>query len=436
MLSLNFGILPKRLNRARRCILICSLAIFVLTTGLGCTDQRDHDLSPSSAVSPVVLDPNSSTFVRGLRALLVHLRSGDTAALGKAVADLDAAGTHEPSSSPSRKLRVKRGLYRALAHERNGSNRQRDELIRAGVFSMETYRFIFHGGLARLEDVIRMQLQQEDDAHLRYLRQALGRHARDSGGVHPRRLAALVPRYLKAVPLDPACPAQGYAGRYGLLGGGRFYSLPPCAWFELGGKKARRKVYDTAEEYRIFTRVMGDDLDRRRLGILPQLLKLSGVKKGDVVADVGAGPGLFSWPLAEVVGPTGKVYAADTNRGVLSYLRFAATRKPGLKVQPHPCDTEDVKLPRGTVDVAFVIQTYLTMISADADDPLWFKEELEPWLTSIRDALRSGGRLVIQDRLDRIPPATLRRHLGKVGFRHQHTETMKGRQFMVVFVKP
>ena len=170
--------------------------------------------------------------------------------------------------------------------------------------------------------------------------------------------------------------------------------------------------------------------------MLPRLVKLAGLKKGDVVADVGAGPGLFSWPLAEVVAPAGKVYAVEKNRSVLAYLRFAAARKQGRNVQPHLCAVDDVKLPAGTVDVAFVIQTYHTMVSADADDQLWFQEELQPWLASIRGALRSGGRLVIQDSQDRIPPATLRRHLDKVGFRHQQTETLEGHQQVAVFVKP
>src|SRR6266446_1859019 len=36
-----------------------------------------------------------------------------------------------------------------------------------------------------------------------------------------------------------------------------------------------------------------------------------GITKGDVVADIGAGVGYFTWRMAERVGPAGKVYAND-----------------------------------------------------------------------------------------------------------------------------
>ncbi len=402
----------------------------------GCTDPRDRDLPPPVKVKPVRLAPGGDVFVRGLRALLAHVETGDAAALTRAVSALDDAARPRAARPWSRELRVKRGLYQALAHERSGRNQLRDRMVAAGLFTLETYRFKFHGALARLEDVLRMQLQQEDDASLRYLRQALARYGQENGGLHPRTLDSLVPAYIKAVPRDPACPNRGYARRYALLGGGRFYTLPPCSRFERAGASTSRKVYDTEEEYRVYSTVIGADMDRRRLRTLPRLVKLARLSPGHVAADVGAGPGLFSWPLAEVVGSTGKVYAAEINRSVTAYLRYVAARKPKLKVVPHRCTPADVKLPAGTVDVAFVIQTYHTMVSADPGDQLWFKEELKPWLGSIRRALKPGGRLVIQESADRVAPGTVRRHLGKVGLRHQQTETVAGGEFIAVFVKP
>jgi 2-polyprenyl-3-methyl-5-hydroxy-6-metoxy-1,4-benzoquinol methylase len=46
-----------------------------------------------------------------------------------------------------------------------------------------------------------------------------------------------------------------------------------------------------------------------------------GLKKGDVVADIGAGVGYFSWRMAERVGPTGKVYANDIQPRMLDQLK-------------------------------------------------------------------------------------------------------------------
>ena len=45
------------------------------------------------------------------------------------------------------------------------------------------------------------------------------------------------------------------------------------------------------------------------------------LKKGDIVADIGAGVGYFSWRMAERVGPTGKVYANDIQPGMLEQLK-------------------------------------------------------------------------------------------------------------------
>ncbi len=42
---------------------------------------------------------------------------------------------------------------------------------------------------------------------------------------------------------------------------------------------------------------------------------------GETIADVGAGTGYFSLPLAQAVGPQGKVYAVDAQDEMLALLR-------------------------------------------------------------------------------------------------------------------
>src|ERR1039458_9895939 len=63
--------------------------------------------------------------------------------------------------------------------------------------------------------------------------------------------------------------------------------------------------------------------DPERLLWLPPAAVLGAlaVRPGETIADVGAGTGYFSLPLAKAVGPEGKVYAVDAQAEMLSLLR-------------------------------------------------------------------------------------------------------------------
>src|SRR5689334_8586834 len=45
------------------------------------------------------------------------------------------------------------------------------------------------------------------------------------------------------------------------------------------------------------------------------------IRKGSMVADIGAGAGYFTWRMAERVGPEGAVYAEDIQAGMLELLK-------------------------------------------------------------------------------------------------------------------
>src|SRR6202163_3001483 len=51
-------------------------------------------------------------------------------------------------------------------------------------------------------------------------------------------------------------------------------------------------------------------------GVLSRL----SLKPGMVVADIGAGSGLFTRPLAKAVAPSGKVYAVDIQQDLLDHI--------------------------------------------------------------------------------------------------------------------
>src|SRR5213594_5227976 len=56
-------------------------------------------------------------------------------------------------------------------------------------------------------------------------------------------------------------------------------------------------------------RIQEEDPDR--------MLAALDIKKGSVVADIGAGVGYHVWRIAEIVGPTGKVFGEDIQEGMI-----------------------------------------------------------------------------------------------------------------------
>lgn len=58
-----------------------------------------------------------------------------------------------------------------------------------------------------------------------------------------------------------------------------------------------------------------------------KLLKEAGIQPGFCVLDYGCGPGSYIEPLAELVGPTGKIYALDLHPLAVKKVQKMATRK-------------------------------------------------------------------------------------------------------------
>ena len=86
------------------------------------------------------------------------------------------------------------------------------------------------------------------------------------------------------------------------------------------------------------------------------LVRALKLRRGQVIAEVGSGPGYFTPRLARAVGPTGHVYAIDPEAAVLDVLR---ERLKGVRnVTPVLSREDDPMLPAGRCDVAIIINAY------------------------------------------------------------------------------
>lgn len=88
-----------------------------------------------------------------------------------------------------------------------------------------------------------------------------------------------------------------------------------------------------------------------------EVVKALNLKNGDVVADIGAGTGYFSRPLAKAVAPYGKVYAVDVAADILGYLKERAEKENLRNIVTIVSTEDDPKLPANTVDLAFFCDT-------------------------------------------------------------------------------
>jgi ubiquinone/menaquinone biosynthesis C-methylase UbiE len=82
------------------------------------------------------------------------------------------------------------------------------------------------------------------------------------------------------------------------------------------------------------------------------------VQPGAQVADLGAGGGYFTFRLTDAVGPTGKVYAVDVDKGNLDYIAQRAKEQGYANVETVLAKYDDPLLPQSSVDLIFTCNTY------------------------------------------------------------------------------
>src|SRR6266699_766268 len=121
-----------------------------------------------------------------------------------------------------------------------------------------------------------------------------------------------------------------------------------------------------------------------------------GLKKGDVVADIGAGVGYFTWRMAERVGSTGKVYANDIQPRMLEQLKKNVASRGLTNVVPVLGAEDDPKLPAGKLDLELLVDVYHE-----------FSKPRE-MLAKLREALKPSGRLVLLEYRKEDPSVPIR----------------------------
>ena len=81
------------------------------------------------------------------------------------------------------------------------------------------------------------------------------------------------------------------------------------------------------------------------------LTRVAGVKAGMVCVDLGCGTGIFTLPMAEIVGPAGRVYAVDSNPEMLESV---AAHSQGPQLTLVQADAASTGIAAGSTNVCLV----------------------------------------------------------------------------------
>jgi ubiquinone/menaquinone biosynthesis C-methylase UbiE len=158
------------------------------------------------------------------------------------------------------------------------------------------------------------------------------------------------------------------------------------------------------------------------------------LEDNSVVADIGAGTGYFSFPVARRV-PGGRVLAVDIQEEMLNIIEKRKKQAGIDNIETVLGSATDPNLPAEKVDLAFIVDAY-----HEFSHPFEMSQ-------AIFSALKPGGRLVLIEYrgedasvpikpLHKMTQQQVRKEMQALGFRWEGTRDFLPQQHFMTFTKP
>ena len=169
---------------------------------------------------------------------------------------------------------------------------------------------------------------------------------------------------------------------------------------------------------------------------VPEVVSRLGLKPGMVIADIGAGTGVFSRPLAKAVAPSGKVYSVDVDPGLLDYINQRAKQENISNIRTVQGKFEDPAIPAKDVDMAFF------------HDVFHHIEKRQVYLKALAGYIKPNGMVAMVEMDDKDPKgphreqpdmlvsrANVDKWMAEVGFHSvkEHNDLFPGTKWIVIY---
>ncbi len=164
-----------------------------------------------------------------------------------------------------------------------------------------------------------------------------------------------------------------------------------------------------------------------------KLIESLNLKPTDIIADIGAGSGYFSFRLASLV-PDGKVFAVDIHPEMLDIIDFLKEENKINNIETILGSIKNSNLPKNSVDIVLMVDAYHEF------------EYPKEMMDNIVTALKSGGKIVLAEyrrenplipikTLHKMTEKQVKKEMNVVGLVWEKTEEILPQQHLIFFQK-